>query len=68
MKLKWKPKMKLRCPECGKVSKHIIQRETDYSYGGKCHKIKCGNPSCKEEQYATIEYIKEMESAANVKK
>ena len=53
MSVKWKPKMKLKCPECGVVSKMIVNKvhncPDDMVFRTKC-KL-CGDESMHDGEY-----------------
>lgn len=59
--VKWKPKMKLKCLDCGSINKHVVSKihnhEYDLDYKSKC--TKCGEANC-----ITEDLLREMQEDA----
>ena len=58
--IKYKPKMKFKCPDCGVVNKHIVGRPIMGNYGDIVYRVKCSNIKCKEESYFTEDKLREV--------
>ena len=57
--MKWKPKMKLKCHQCGKVSKMIVSKYSPIDHNDKTDfKVKC--KICGDESCVTEDLLKEM--------